>query len=78
VAAGTIATDINVPLYRGTDPADVAVREAVLKRVPLGRIGDPLDIGQAVAFLASGAARYITGTVLYVDGGYVADGTPRP
>ena len=77
VASGTITTDINLPLYKSTRPEDIALREAVLKRVPWGVIGEPEDIGRAVAFLASDAARYITGAVLYVDGGYVADGTPR-
>ena len=77
VASGTITTDINIPLYKSTCPEDIALRNAVLKRVPWGIIGEPEDIGRAVAFLASDAARYITGAVLYVDGGYVADGTPR-
>ncbi len=77
VASGTITTDINIPLYKSTRPEDIGLRQAVLKRVPWGVIGDPEDIGRAVAFLASDAARYITGAVLYVDGGYVADGTPR-
>ena len=77
VASGTITTDINIPLYKSSRPEDVALREAVLKRVPWGIIGDPEDIGRAVAFLASDASRYITGAVLYVDGGYAADGTPR-
>jgi NAD(P)-dependent dehydrogenase (short-subunit alcohol dehydrogenase family) len=77
VASGTITTDINIPLYKSTRPEDIALREAVLQRVPWGIIGEPEDIGRAVAFLASDAARYITGAVLYVDGGYVADGTPR-
>jgi NAD(P)-dependent dehydrogenase (short-subunit alcohol dehydrogenase family) len=77
VASGTITTDINIPLYKSTRPEDIALREAMLKRVPWGIIGEPEDIGRAVAFLASDAARYITGAVLYVDGGYVADGTPR-
>ena len=78
VASGTIATDINIPLYRSKRPEDMALQEAVLKRVPQRRIGEPEDIGRAVAFLASGAAGYITGAILYVDGGYVADGTPTP
>jgi len=78
VASGTITSDINIPLYKSSRPEDVALREAVLKRVPWGIIGEPEDIGRAVAFLASDAARYVTGAVLYVDGGYVADGTPRP
>jgi NAD(P)-dependent dehydrogenase (short-subunit alcohol dehydrogenase family) len=77
VASGTITTDINIPLYKSTKPEDIALRQAVLSRVPWGVIGDPEDIGRAVAFLASDAARYITGAVLYVDGGYTAEGTPR-
>lgn len=77
VASGTISTDINIPLYKSTVPADIALRQAVLARIPLGVIGEPEDIGRAVAFLASDAARYVTGAVLYVDGGYTAEGTPR-
>ena len=77
VASGTIITEINLPLYQSTKPEDVEKRTAVLHRVPWGEIGQPEDIGKAVAFLASDAARYITGAVLYVDGGYAADGTPR-
>ena len=77
VASGTIITEINLPLYQSTKPEDVEKRTAVLHRVPWGEIGQPEDIGKAVTFLASDAARYITGAVLYVDGGYVADGTPR-
>jgi glucose 1-dehydrogenase len=77
VASGTITTDINLPLYKSTKPEDIALRQAVLARVPWGVIGEPEDIGRAVAFLASDAAWYITGAVLYVDGGYTAEGTPR-
>jgi NAD(P)-dependent dehydrogenase (short-subunit alcohol dehydrogenase family) len=77
VASGTIITEINLPLYQSMKPEDIEKRTAVLHRVPWGEIGQPEDIGKAVAFLASDAARYITGAVLYVDGGYTADGTPR-
>jgi NAD(P)-dependent dehydrogenase (short-subunit alcohol dehydrogenase family) len=77
VASGAIITEINLPLYQSTKAADVEKRTALIHRVPLGEIGQPEDIGRAVAFLASDAARYITGAVLYVDGGYTADGTPR-
>jgi 3-oxoacyl-[acyl-carrier protein] reductase len=77
VAPGTISTEINIPLYKSTKPEDVALQQATLKRVPVGRIGEPEDIGRAVAFLASEAAPYVTGAVFYVDGGYVAEGTPR-
>lgn len=44
--------------------------------IPLGRAGEPEEIGWAVAFLASRAAAYITGQVLYVDGGLTSQLTP--
>ncbi len=47
-------------------------REAFLRQVPLGRIAEPRDIAEAVRFLCSPAASYITGQALYVDGGYTA------
>lgn len=52
--------------------ADPAVREASLKRVPMRRLGRPEDIANAVAFLCSEQARYITGIPLPVDGGWSA------
>jgi 3-oxoacyl-[acyl-carrier protein] reductase len=51
-------------------PVDDLVR-ATGKDVPLGRIGDPSDMGNAVAFLCSDAAAYITGVTLAIDGGLV-------
>ncbi len=45
------------------------VREAILKRIPLGRIGTGDDIAKAVVFLCSEEANYITGSTLKVDGG---------
>jgi len=46
-------------------------REALAKQIPLERLGRPEDIAQAVLFLASDGASYITGQVLVVDGGMV-------
>jgi 3-oxoacyl-[acyl-carrier protein] reductase len=45
------------------------VKEMLSKQIPLGRLGDPSDIAEAVRFLASDAASYITGQVLHVNGG---------
>ncbi len=44
-------------------------REALLKQIPLGRLGTPNDVAEAVRFLVSPAAAYITGHVLHVNGG---------
>ena len=50
---------------------DLGGMEERARTIPLGRIGDPDDLGAAVAWLASDKARYVTGTVLQVDGGLV-------
>ena len=62
VAPGFIDTDMTKAL------AD-AQRQALLGRIPLGRLGTPADIASAVAFLASPQAGYITGATLHVNGG---------
>jgi 3-oxoacyl-[acyl-carrier protein] reductase len=62
VAPGFIATDMAAKL--GED-----VLEQVKSQTPLGRLGDPQDVADAVLFLASEAASFITGHVLVVDGG---------
>ena len=53
-------------------PAPFVADLRVLTRTPLGRVGDPLEIGQIAAFLASDAASYVTGQILYADGGRMA------
>jgi 3-oxoacyl-[acyl-carrier protein] reductase len=52
-----------------TDALDEKVKQAVVAQVPLGRFGEVSDIAQAVLYLASPLAQYVTGTVLVVDGG---------
>jgi NAD(P)-dependent dehydrogenase (short-subunit alcohol dehydrogenase family) len=51
-------------------------QDAFIRRIPLGRFGDATEIAQAVVFLASDHASYITGAVLPVDGGWLAFGGP--
>ena len=51
---------------------DDAFRNDLLSKIPLGRVGDPIDVAGAVVFLASPAAALITGTTLLIDGGFTA------
>jgi gluconate 5-dehydrogenase len=60
---------IDTALFQQATRGDPTRREKILNRIPMGRLGTPEDIGWACAFLASPAARYITGQVLLVDGG---------
>jgi 3-oxoacyl-[acyl-carrier protein] reductase len=62
IAPGFIETDM-------TQALPEAQREKLLTQVPAGRLGQPQDIAEAVAFLASERAAYITGTTLHVNGG---------
>jgi NAD(P)-dependent dehydrogenase (short-subunit alcohol dehydrogenase family) len=67
VAPGWIATELTRPLVE-----DAARSGPILSRTPMNRWGEPADVGGAVLFLLSDAARFVTGTILPVDGGYLA------
>ena len=67
IGPGYIATEMNRPLLD-----DEEFSSWVKRRTPLGRWGEPDDIGPVAVFLASDAARFITGQVVLVDGGWLA------
>ena len=64
VAPGVIRTDL-------TAGQSEAILEEVLRRTPLGRLGEPADVARVVRFLVSDEAAFVTGQVLGVDGGLV-------
>jgi len=65
IAPGFIATDMSAKALND----DPERKHKALDRTPMGELGTPADIGDAAVFLASDAARYITGVILPVDGG---------
>jgi NAD(P)-dependent dehydrogenase (short-subunit alcohol dehydrogenase family) len=68
VCPGAIQSGMMEPFIKDAADPEEAVK-AIGRTIPLGRVGQPKDIAQAVYFLASPAASYITGTSLVVDGG---------
>jgi len=67
IAPGVIETDMTKEFL-----ANEQMKAGFLAKIPKKRFGKPEDIGAAAAFLASNEADYITGAVLYVDGGWLA------
>jgi NAD(P)-dependent dehydrogenase (short-subunit alcohol dehydrogenase family) len=65
IAPGYIETEINRDYLRGPDG------ERLVKRVPMRRFGEPADLDGALLLLASDAGRYMTGSVVVVDGGHM-------
>ncbi len=67
IAPGPTLTNLTRPRF-----ADSALRSWTLEQIPLGRFGEPDDLAGAVLYLASDESRWVTGTTLVVDGGYLA------
>lgn len=68
VAPGAIESDMSTDLKNNEEQL-----KATLAKIPKSRLGTPEDIGAACVFLASEEADYVTGSVIYVDGGWLAD-----
>lgn len=67
VGPGSIMTD----MLKGVNESPAAMK-MVMSRTPIGRIGEPSEVGDLVTFLASDRSSYITGEVIYIDGGRMA------
>jgi NAD(P)-dependent dehydrogenase (short-subunit alcohol dehydrogenase family) len=65
VAPGFIATDMSAKALNN----DAERKQKVMSRTPMGKLGEPEDIADAVLYLSSDAAKYVTGVILPVDGG---------
>ena len=70
VAPGTIRTERVRRLPN--EPGGAEYIEEIVRMHPMGRLGEPEEVAQAIAFLASDEASFITGAILPVDGGYLA------
>ena len=68
VAPGTIATELAQRAVLGSE----AAKQRIMSRTPMQRLGKPQEIAEVCAFLLSSAASYMTGEIVYVDGGRMA------
>jgi NAD(P)-dependent dehydrogenase (short-subunit alcohol dehydrogenase family) len=67
IAPGWIDTDLSRAVLQNPE-----FRAGVVARTPIGRVGEPEDLGGAAVFLASSASDFVTGQILFVDGGYIS------
>jgi NAD(P)-dependent dehydrogenase (short-subunit alcohol dehydrogenase family) len=72
IRVNSVAPGLMPPMRTSVATADPKVRAKIFERVPLGRGGRVEEVANAILFLTSDEASYITGVDLVVDGGYLA------
>ncbi|MFZ1993909.1 MAG: SDR family oxidoreductase [Solirubrobacteraceae bacterium] len=71
IAPTVFRSNLTAWMYADDGPGQ-GVRQQMLSRIPLGRLGEPADFVGPLVFLASAASAFVTGQIIYVDGGYTA------
>ena len=71
IAPTVFRSDLTAWMYGDTEKGQ-ATRKAMLSRIPLGRLAEPVDLVGSIIFFFSKASEFCTGQVLYLDGGYTS------
>jgi len=75
---GAILTPIWAPMFGDTPEEQATAIEMMSKDIPLGRMGEPIDVANATLFLASDESKYMTGSEITIDGGILAGSSAAP
>src|SRR5690606_12163539 len=72
IAVNCVAPGYFQTTYSGVMKDDPVRGPQIRDRIPMGRCGDPAEPGERVVYLSSDACRYINGSIIYIDGGWLA------